>query len=58
MKKTYTVSVRHLPTGRTLRLMVLSTNPAQAIVACNCALNGEKRRIAECEFIAYGAEAA
>lgn len=58
MNRTYTVTVKHIPSGRTLRLLVLSTNPAQAILACNRALNPEQRRMSECDFIAFGAEAA
>ncbi len=55
MRRTYHVTVRHLPTGRTLRLLVLSTNPVQAILSCNRALNPEQRRVAECEFVACAA---
>lgn len=58
MKRTYHVTVKHIPTGRLLRLMVLSTNPAQAILACNRALNPEQRRVSECDFIACAAEVA
>lgn len=58
MRKTYTVSVRHMTTGRILRLMVLSSDAASAMLATNRALNPSDRPITDCEFVAYGVEAA
>jgi len=58
MNTTYTVSVKHQPTGRVLRLIVLSRNPADAIVSANRALNPADRPLIDCEFIAFGAEVA
>lgn len=58
MRTTYTVIIKHMPSGRIMRLLVLSTNPAQAIVAVNAALNTSNRTLSACEFIAFGAEVA
>lgn len=56
--KTYTVLIKHLATGRVLRLMVLSTSAVQAMLACNRMLNPCDRPITECEFVAFGVEVA
>lgn len=58
MKKTYTVSVKHMRSGRVLRLMVLSSDAWRAMLACNRALNPCDRPITECEFVAFGVEVA
>lgn len=58
MKKTYTVSVKHMRTGRILRLMVLSSDAASAMLACNRSMNPCDRPFVECEFVAFGAEVA
>lgn len=57
MSRTYIVSLMHQPTGRVLRLVVLSRNPVDAIASVNRALNSADRCMTDCEFIAFGAEA-